>query len=99
MLSRPADSRLRASGCEEASETLVDRSSVLTSSEASRLGAALATVVITDTDSTAKETELTALGELAGPGPLTRDGVFPLAMLGRPTPGVTGREHLETSPS
>ncbi|MEY9888429.1 hypothetical protein ABIA31_002069 [Catenulispora sp. MAP5-51] len=80
---------------EEASETIVDWLSTLTSSEASQVGAALVTVVLAETDSTAKEAELNALGELAGHGLLTRDDVLPLATLGRPTPGVTGREHLD----
>lgn len=80
---------------EEASETIVDWLSTLASSEASQLSAALVMAAIAETDSTAKEAELNALGELAGHGLLSRDDALPLAILGRPKPGAIGREHLE----
>lgn len=80
---------------EETSETIVDQLSTLTPMEASQLATALVTAVAAETDSTTKEAELNALGGLTGHGLLSRDDVLPLAALGRPKPGATGREHLE----
>jgi hypothetical protein len=83
-----------ASDREEASETVVDWLSTITRGEASRLATGLTSAVISERSSIAREAELNALAELASHGLLTRDDVLPIAELGRPAPGVTGREHL-----
>jgi hypothetical protein len=80
---------------EEASETIIDWLTTITAEEASQLAAALVAAAVNEKTLAAKEAELNALGELASHGLLTREAVLPLAALGRPMPGTTGREHLE----
>lgn len=80
---------------EEASETIVDWLSTITADEGSQLATALVAAAVTEKTTAAKEAELNALGELASHGLITREVVLPLAALGRPMPGATGREHLD----